>query len=118
MKQQSVQALEAMLLAVVLACGVLFAARKQRITFRYAIGWLTLFGFMALGGLAIPMIEQISEVFKVSPAALISAISLFLLLTLCVQLSISISGLQRQVRKLNEDLALQKREIDDLRDSQ
>jgi exonuclease SbcC len=38
-------------------------------------------------------------------------------LSLCIQLSISISGLQRQLRRLNEDLALQKRELDELRDS-
>ena len=116
--QQKTQAIEVFLLVSVLVCGVIYSARKQKISFRYTIGWLALLGFMALGGLAIPKIEKIAELFKVSPAALISAISLFLLLALCIQLSISISGLQRQVRKLNEDLALQKREIDDLRDSQ
>ena len=115
--QQRTQAIEILLLAVVLSAGVIYSSRKQKISFRYSVGWLTLFGFMALGGLAIPKIEKIASQFKVTPAALITAISLFLLLALCVQLSVSISGLQRQLRKVNEDVALQKKEIDDLRDS-
>jgi hypothetical protein len=86
-------------------------------SFRYTVGWLTLFGFMAIGGLAIPKIEKVADQFEVSPAAFVAAISSFLLLALCIQLSISISGLQRQLRKLNEDVALQKKEINDLRDS-
>lgn len=115
--QQRTQAIEILFLAVVLSAGVLYSSRKQKISFRYTVGWLTLFGFMALGGLAIPRIEKIADQFEVSPAAFIAAISTFLLLGLCVQLSISISGLQRQLRKVNEDVALQKKAIDDLRDS-
>jgi len=115
--QQRTQAIEILFLAVVLSAGVLYSSWKQKISFRYTVGWLTLFGFMALGGLAIPRIEKIADQFEVSPAAFIAAISTFLLLGLCVQLSISISGLQRQLRKVNEDVALQKKAIDDLRDS-
>jgi len=114
--QQRTQAIEILFLAIVLSAGVLYSSRKQKISFRYTVGWLTLFGFMALGGLAIPRIEKIADQFEVSPAAFIAAISTFLLLGLCVQLSISISGLQRQLRKVNEDVALQKKAIDDLRD--
>lgn len=117
MSQQRIQAIEILFLAVVLSVGVIYSSRKQKISFRYTVGWLTLFGVIALGGLAIPRIERFADKFKVSPAAFIAAISTFLLLGLCVQLSISISGLQRQMRKINEDVALQKKEIDDLRDS-
>ena len=115
--QQRTQAIEIFVLATVLSAGVIYSSRKQKISFRYTVGWLILFGFMALGGLAIPKIEKVADQFEVSPAAFIAAISAFLLLGLCVQLSISISGLQRQLRKVNEDVALQKKEIDDLRDS-
>jgi len=114
--QQRTQAIEILFLAAVLSAGVIYSSRKQKISFRYTVGWLTLFGFMALGGLAIPKIEKVADQFEVSPAAFVAAISTFLLLGLCVQLSISISGLQRQLRKLNEDFAIQKKEISDLRD--
>ena len=115
--QQRTQAIEILFLTAVLSAGVIYSSRKQKISFRYTVGWLTLFGFMALGGLAIPKIEKVADQFEVSPAAFVAAISTFLLLGLCVQLSISISGLQRLLRKLNEDFALQKKEISDLRDS-
>lgn len=115
--QQRTQAIEILFLTAVLSAGVIYSSRKQKISFRYTVGWLTLFGFMALGGLAIPKIEKVADQFEVSPAAFVAAISTFLLLGLCVQLSISISGLQRQLRKVNEDVALQKKEIDNLRDS-
>ncbi len=116
--QQRTQAIEILILAAVLSSGVIYSSRKQKISFRYTVGWLTLFGFMALGGLAVPKIDNIADLLEVSPAAFIAGISFFLLLALCVQLSISISGLQRQLRKVNEDLALQKKSINDLRDSQ
>jgi hypothetical protein len=47
----------------------------------------------------------------------VGAIAVIVLLGLCIQLSISISGLQRQLRKLNEDVALQKKALENLRDS-
>jgi hypothetical protein len=34
---------------------------------------------------------------------------------LCIQLSISISGMQKQLQQLNEDLALQKKAAEDSR---
>jgi regulator of replication initiation timing len=43
---------------------------------------------------------------------------MILLLVLCVQLSISISGLQEQVRNLAEEEAFLRREIEELRRSQ
>jgi len=102
------QAALVLVMALFLASGVIYFSWKQKLSFRYTIGWLALFGFMAVGGLIIPKIEVVADLFEVSPAALILGISVFLSLGLCVQLSISISGLQRQLRKLNEDFALQR----------
>ena len=92
-------------------------SRRNRISFRYTIGWLALSMFSAVGGLLLPVIEPLSEQFQLDAFSLVGAVAVIVLLSLCIQLSISISGLQRQLRKLNEDVALQKKEIDDLRDS-
>ena len=108
MSQQQTQSVLVLVLALILSSGVIYSSRKQKISFRYTIGWLTLFVFIGVGGLLIPKIEKVADLFKVSPVALIAGISIFLSLGLCVQLSISISGLQRQLRKLNEDFALQR----------
>jgi hypothetical protein len=81
------------------------------------MGWLTLSVLSAVGGLLLPVIEPLSRKFQLGAFSLVGALAVIVLLSLCIQLSISISGLQRQLRKLNEDIALQKKEIDDFRDS-
>jgi hypothetical protein len=81
------------------------------------VGWLTLSILSAAGGLLLPVIEPLSNKFQLDAFSLVGALAIIVLLSLCIQLSISISGLQRLLRKLNEDFALQKKEISDLRDS-
>ena len=115
--QQRIQAIEIAVTAIVFAIAVVILSRRGRISFRYTIGWLTLCVLSAVGGLLLPIIEPLSDKFKLDAFAFVGACSVIILLSLCIQLSISISGLQRLLRKLNEDFALQKKEISDLRDS-
>ena len=115
--QQRIQAIEIAIVACLFAIAVISLSRRGRISFRYTIGWLTLCLLSALGGLLLPVIEPLSRKFQLDAFSLVGALAVIVLLSLCIQLSISISGLQRQLRKLNEDIALQKKEIDDLRDS-
>lgn len=90
--------------------SIYFLARRQRLSFRYALGWLFL-GVLGLVSIAmIPFTSQISKWLRVSPAAIVAVIAIVLLVAICVQLSISISGLQNQVRKLAEHVALIERE--------
>ena len=115
--QQRVQAIEIAVVACAFAIAIIMLSRRNRISFRYTMGWLTLSVLSAVGGLLIPVIEPLSRKFQLDAFSLVGALSVIVLVGLCIQLSISISGLQQQLRKLNEDLALQKKEIDDLRDS-
>jgi hypothetical protein len=117
MSQQRVQAIEIAVVACVFAIAVIMLSRRNRISFRYTMGWLTLSVLSAVGGLLIPVIEPLSRKFRLDAFSLVGALAVIVLVGLCIQLSISFSGLQQQLRKLNEDLALQKKEIDDLRDS-
>ena len=116
--QQRIQAIEIAIVACLFAIAVISLSRRGRISFRYTIGWMTLCLLSALGGLLLPVIEPLSRKFQLDAFSLVGALAVIVLLSLCIQLSISISGLQRQLRRLNEDLALQKKELDDLRDSQ
>ena len=116
--QQRIQAIEIAIIACLFAIGVISLSRRGRISFRYTVGWLTLCLLSAVGGLLLPVIEPLSRKFQLDAFSLVGALAVIVLLSLCIQLSISISGLQRQLRRLNEDLALQKKELDDLRDSQ
>jgi hypothetical protein len=115
--QQRVQAIEIAVVASLFAIAVISLSRRGRISFRYTMGWLTLCLLSAGGGLLLPTIEPLSRRFQLDAFSLVGALAVMVLLSLCIQLSISISGLQRQLRRLNEDLALQKRELDELRDS-
>ena len=115
--QQRLQAIEIAIVACLFAIAVISLSRRGRISFRYTIGWLTLCLLSALGGLFLPVIEPLSRKFQLDAFSLVGALAVIVLLSLCIQLSISISGLQSQLRRLNEDMALQKKELDDLRDS-
>ena len=115
--QQRIQAIEIAIIACLFAIGVISLSRRGRISFRYTVGWLTLCLLSAVGGLLLPVIEPLSRKFQLDAFSLVGALAVIVLLSLCIQLSISISGLQLQLRRLNEDLALQKKELDDLRDS-
>ena len=115
--QQRVQAIEIAIVACLFAIGVISLSRRGRISFRYTVGWLTMCLLSAFGGLLLPVIEPLSRKFQLDAFSLVGALAVIVLLSLCIQLSISISGLQSQLRRLNEDVALQKKELDDLRDS-
>ena len=115
--QQRTQAIEIALVACSFAIAIVMLSRRNRISFRYTMGWLTLSVLSAVGGLLLPVIEPLSKKFQLDAFSLVGALAVIVLLSLCIQLSISISGLQRQLRKLNEDVALQKIVIGDLRDS-
>lgn len=117
MDQERVQSIEIAVVAALFAFSVLALARRGRISFRYTIGWLSLSALSLIGGLLLPVIEPIAEKFQLDAFSFVGAISVIVLLGLCIQLSISISGVQSQLRKLNEDLAQQKRALEDLRDS-
>jgi hypothetical protein len=112
-----VQAIEIALVACLFAVAVISLSRRGRISFRYTIGWLALCALSAIGGLLLPAIEPLSQKLQLGAFSLVGALAVIVLLSLCIQLSISISGLQSQLRKLNESFAIQQKELDDLRDS-
>lgn len=80
-------------------------ARQSRISFRYAIGWIVLFAPGLLSIVLLPLINPISTVLAVSPGAFFAVGFMTILIGICIQLSISISGLQEQIRCLSEEIA-------------
>ena len=115
MSQQAAQALEIAAIALIFTASILYLARTNRISFRYTIGWLTLCVVSAFTGLLIPLIKPLATKLQLDAFALIGACAIIILLALCIQLSISISGMQKQLQQLNEDLALQKKAAEDSR---
>jgi hypothetical protein len=111
--QQTVQMIIALVGCVTYLVVIHTLSRKQRLTFRYAVGWLTLgiFGLVSIS--MIPFASRISDLVRVSPAAVVAVGAVAFFLTIAVQLSISISGLQHQVQRMAEEIAILSMRQDD-----
>lgn len=117
MRPQSVHVLEISFLACGFIALIINLSRKERISFRYSLGWLSLGVLGVLGGILVPLITPISNGLRLEAFSLVVAIAIFVLLGICVQLSVSVSGQQIQLDLLNEKYALLKKEIENLHDS-
>ena len=106
MSRQAVQILEVAIIAVLMGTFILSIARRQLISFRYTIGWLGLCIVTFLGALLVPVVEPIATFLKVDTFTVVGGSAFIVLLVICIQLSISISGLQRQLHDVNEVVAL------------
>ena len=105
MSQGAIQTLIATIAGLVMATSVYMLARRGRLSFRYTVGWLVLCLIGITAGASVQIVEPIAEKLKVTPAALLSIGAIFLLIAICVQFSISISGMQEQIRRLTEESA-------------
>lgn len=116
MSARAIQTIVAAAISLVFVLVVHRLGRHQRLSFRYAVGWMLLGSLGLIAGALVPLAEPIADLLSVSPAALLGLGGMILLLVLCVQLSISISGLQEQVRTMAEEAAFLREEIDRLKD--
>ena len=113
MSPESIQILIAGCLGLFGAVCVYYLARIRRLSFRYAVGWLALCGIGTFAGVFIPLVEPLSQRLKVSSAVVVALGAVVLLVAICIQLSISISGLQEQNRRLTESIAHFRLEMDE-----
>ena len=88
-----------------MAISVYMLARRGRLSFRYTVGWLVLCLFGITAGALVQIVQPLAEKLKVTPAALLSISAVLLLVSICIQISISISGMQEQIRRLTEEAA-------------
>ena len=105
MSSSATQTLLAALVGLVVAAVVVRLSRRGLMSFRYTIGWVVVASLGILAGLFIPLAAPIASALGMSPAALLAIVALILFVAISIQLSISISGLQQQVRTLTEELA-------------
>jgi hypothetical protein len=99
--------------ALILAVGgttfilvVFMLARRRLMTMRYALGWLSIGLLILIGASFTPAVVSLGHVAGMTPTAVFLAGATIILLSIAVQLSISVSGLQSQVRELAESHAL------------
>jgi uncharacterized membrane protein YfcA len=106
MDQSAWQVLLASIFSGLIAAVAYRLGRKGRLSFRYAVGWLALAAVGVFAGAFIPVVSPVADWLEISPAALVAVGAILLLVSICIQLSISISGLQEQNRRLAEKLAI------------
>jgi hypothetical protein len=99
--------------AIILAAGgaalifvVFLLARRRLMTTRYALGWMLIGLLVVLGAFVTNLVGEIGDVAGMTPTAVFLAVATIVLLAIALQLSISVSGLQSQVRDVAEDQAL------------
>lgn len=99
------QTIAAAVLGLAVLTTVTRLSRRGQLSFRYAIGWIGVASLGVLAGVFVPLVEPVARWLGVSAAALVASTGLLFLILIAIQLSISISGLQRQVRTLTEEIA-------------
>lgn len=106
MSQETVQVLEIAVLSACFLVLIIVLARKQRLTFRYTLGWFVVFFISGTAGLFVPLASPIADLLQVSRPMVFIALVVIALLLISIQLSISISGLQRKLQDLTETIAI------------
>ena len=104
MVNQTTQAIIAAVLGVVLLIAIVRLSRRGLLSFRYTLGWIGVGCIGIFSTLIIPVVEPVSDYVGLSPAALLALSALLLLLVITIQLSISISGMQKHLQRLTEEL--------------
>ena len=118
MSTQTIHALVVSSLSLTLIVGVIQLAQKQRISLRYAAGWIVLLGVGLLGGIVVPLIAPLADFLSLAPISIVAGSAILVLLVICVQLTVSISGLQNQVRQIAEKIALNDLDLKNQRGSE
>lgn len=90
---------------LVLTSVVVRLSRRGQLSFRYTIGWVSVASIGVLGGLMIPLAEPVASALSLSAAALLALVAVLFFVIISIQLSISISGLQKQIQTLTEEVA-------------
>ena len=98
--------------------GIQTLGRRGKISFRYTIGWILLGCVGVVSGVLIPMAGSITDIVPLSPSAFVAAVGVMILTVIAVQLSISISGMQEQLRCLAEEVAFLKSAIEITEDTE
>jgi len=98
-----------MLVVALLGLLVVFSAiqlsRAKKLSFRYTVGWASIGAVGIVAGLLVPLAQPVADLLGISASAFVALIAASVLFLVTVQLSISISGLQKQIQALTEDLA-------------
>ena len=106
MSDQTVFAIEIAIVAIVFAIHVGRLSRKRMLSFKYTVGWMSVCLFGVFASPLVFLVTPIAEILRLTPTALLVAISTAAVAVILIQLSVSISGNQRKMETLVRENAL------------
>lgn len=111
MSDRTMFSIEIAVVAVLFAIHIARLSRKGMLSFRYSVGWISI---AIIGLLASPLVIVVAPLanrLRLTPAALLIAISTVAVAVILIQLSVSISGNQRSMESLVRENALLKEKL-------
>ena len=106
MSDQTVFAIEIAIVSVAFAIHVGRLSRKRMLSFKYTVGWMSVCLFGVFASPLVFLVTPIAEILRLTPTALLVAISTAAVAVILIQLSVSISGNQRKMETLVRENAL------------
>jgi Uncharacterized conserved protein (DUF2304) len=93
-------------MALGLATCVVGLVRSGRLAVRYGLGWLAVALAMLVAAPLLGLVETLADALGLTPTGLLIGVVVGFLVLVCLQLSVSLSGSQNQIRALSESNAL------------
>ena len=106
MKNRAVFAIEIAVVAFVFAIHIARLSKKRFLSFKYTIGWMSVCLFGIFASPLVFLITPLAKTLRLTPTALLVALSTVAVAVILIQLSVSISGNQRKMETLVRENAL------------
>ncbi|GAB2465184.1 DUF2304 domain-containing protein [Xylanimonas ulmi] len=107
----------AVTICAILLVTLVVLLRRRRLKEKYAALWFTLAVGVCVIGAIPPLAGWLSRLVGVeTPSNLLFAAAIFVLLLVCIQLSLEVSSLEESARTVAEEHALLRQECEELRD--
>ncbi len=92
--------------------AVIALVHRRRLSFGFGTGWIAISMAVIASSLLTPIVNPIAQQFSMTGTAVFLLVAVVLLVAICVQLSISVSGLQKGLQDLAEANALLRAELE------
>ncbi|NBU60331.1 MAG: DUF2304 domain-containing protein [Actinobacteria bacterium] len=106
MSNRAIFAIEVAIVALAFAVHVARLSKKRLLSFKYTIGWMSVCLFGIFASPLVFLITPLAKWLRLTPTALLIAMSTISVAVILIQLSVSISGNQRKMETLVRENAL------------
>jgi hypothetical protein len=86
--------------------------RRRKLSFHFATGWVAVSIAVIAASLLTRFVNPIANWFHMTGTAVFLLVAVAFVIAVCIQLSVSVSGMHEKIRDLSEDNALLRAELD------